>query len=77
MALHGSIKVNHIPIGHWSARRVNKVVGDGPNRYECEVYTSSDNTTRKFDVFHTYADGAVALAAKVLLKAVGREEDPE
>lgn len=72
MALHGPIQVNAEMVGYWSAQRI-RTGGDGVNRYRCDVtWTSEDQTwhQHRFEIEHQYRDGAVALAAKVLTRAV-------
>lgn len=75
MALHGEIKVNTYAIWYWSAVRAEE--HPDHNVYDCDLWEPEqdwlmDDKPRqqyKFQVKHKYEDGAVALAAKVLMEA--------
>lgn len=71
MALHGEIKVNQQPVGEWWAVRQQPVVVDNDqiSEYACVVRLRETETETRFTVQHRYGDGAVALAAKVLMTA--------
>jgi hypothetical protein len=64
--LHGDIKVNDKPIGHWSARRLRRFPAE-VNEYECEV--EINGWSREFHVSHRFSNGALALVTKVLVQA--------
>lgn len=67
--LHGKIMVNDVVIGHWAAVRVHAKIED-VNTYRCEVEMDGhDGGGAKFTLLHTYADGALVLASKVLARA--------
>lgn len=69
--LHGNIEVNHNVIGTWRAVR-KEAVAPNVHRYECKVgYRNIDGypMQAKFDVEHTYGDGALILASRVLAEA--------
>lgn len=67
MAAHGTIEINGIVFGEWTAQRRqthNKV-----NTYDCTVVVRNQVGTlmgSSFEVEHTYAEGLTALAALVL-----------
>lgn len=73
MALHGTIMVNAVSIGFWEAVRTSGDVGQ-LCRYRCMVVNKNQN--HRFEVEHHYDDGAVALAAKVLLRATELSKPP-
>ena len=69
MALHGDIGVNHHIIGTWSAQNAGVRMDSGI--YRCHVvYTDRGGWEheRRFFLMHNYDDGALVLAAKVLLE---------
>lgn len=82
MALHGLIQVNSTEVGYWFAER-RVTAEDGINTYACAVEWTPENETvtmnslgpdihsrrEEFLIFHDYREGAVALAAKVLVEA--------
>lgn len=73
MALHGQIQVNGQVIGGWSAVRRDEPAKSGEYVYDCDVqmlpYGQRPATRETFAVSHSFAAGAVALAAKVLAQA--------
>lgn len=82
MALRGPIQVNGFEVGRWVAQRTVTAV-DGVNTYECGVAWTPEEQQRvfgagqtphpervEFTLTHDYRDGAVALAAKVLTRAI-------
>lgn len=73
MALHGELKVNGDVIGTWSARRLARVPEE-VNEYECYVQMVGADA-REFHVEHRFADGAEALAAKVLAEAAWLKQE--
>jgi hypothetical protein len=82
VALHGDIRVSGRRIGYWSTRRLEcnqhndgRDVGVCPasHDYECYVewYDLDGHQHRdNFTLPHTYAEGALALASKILTEAV-------
>lgn len=76
MALHGPIMVNSTVIGQWSAQRI---VTAEPNVYRCAVAVAREGKyplTDEFEVEHDYKEGALALAVKVLTRALPSEPVP-
>lgn len=66
--LHGDIRINDYPIGVWTAVRKGRVEGDVHN-YECTVKyrnMSHEFLEAEFYVAHSYGEGALMLASKVL-----------
>lgn len=73
--LHGTIYVNHLTIGYWSARREKKITDpDAVYSYEVIVWDGPDNIMEGH-LEHKYSDGARVLAAKVLLWADERVKE--
>jgi hypothetical protein len=71
MALHGDIKVNDHLIGSWRARNMGET-SDGWTKYGVTVaYTDNAgyHQVADFVLEHIRGDGALVLAAKVLLEA--------
>ena len=64
MALHGSIKVNNLVIGWWSATRIGDRSPTGINTYVTEVSVHGRMVADR--VNHRYDDGPVRLASLVL-----------
>lgn len=79
MSLHGKIQANGETVGGWVATRVSDkpVIRDDVYEYSCSVTmyakgldgAGPETTDYHFPVHHRYADGALALAAKVLSEA--------
>lgn len=79
MALHGELKVNYNEIGKWSAVRAGRAE-DGDFIYRCRIEYRDEKgypLERLFFIKHAYGDGAVALTAKVMLKADERLKSNE
>jgi hypothetical protein len=79
MALWGSISVNNIKIGEWSAVRQGDIDNENGNVYRCMVdmfppCRPQDQGVYEFEVRHFYEDGASALASKVLWQATLRRK---
>jgi hypothetical protein len=79
MTLHGEIKVNGQVIGAWSARRLSPTLAESSTicTYECGVDylpreggPSEEPVEQRFHLEHRYGEGAVALASKILTRAV-------
>lgn len=69
--LHGEIRVNGHPVAEWRARRVEEMHStSAPYRYEVSVFwPPQEGIAEGFVegvIEHVYADGAAALAAKIL-----------
>ena len=75
MALHGTIEVNDMVLGHWSAQRCSHLDREPEAmdvvEYACEAHLHSTlqgnpQVDWKGNVTHRFGDGALALAARVL-----------
>lgn len=69
MAAHGTFEINGWKIGYWSATRRRTETEQKVNVYDCKVMVyekSGEPMEATFTVEHTYDDGMVALATKVL-----------
>lgn len=69
MALHGTIEINGVQIGHYYIRRTEPVPEDGVALYEYEVSIlayAPNGLTVKGHVHHQYYDGALKLIGKVM-----------
>ncbi|KQP81621.1 hypothetical protein [Aeromicrobium sp. Leaf291] len=83
MTLHGTVQVNGHTVGAWDAVRVAQLPS-GVCRYRCEVWPGipwpgvgdAGVVRGAFEVEHDPADGAVALAARVLAAAAQLAPDP-
>ena len=81
--LHGEIRVNGMVIGAWEAQRHthtdSQPLADALVSYECMVRQDSipDGNPAvlwRGKVTHRFGDGALALAASVLMKAVSETD---
>lgn len=71
MSLQGTISTQNEQIGWWKAVRVGEIDNERGNTYQCEVRMfppchPEHHGHLLFEVRHFYADGAAALASKIL-----------
>lgn len=80
MALHGDLMVNYNKIGRWEAVRKGSTGVDGEFIYRCLVKymdMKGYEANRVFYVRHIFADGALALAGKVMIESAQQMKFPE
>lgn len=74
--LHGSIEINGLSLGGWTARRLSALQGTASvHEYEWTVEVRSLGATRNSRgvLQHRYDDGPAKLAALVLAASLGEE----